>query len=133
MSTYFNDMQAALDTHLNDMDDTAIAWPNVEYKPSGLYLIPTFLPGQTSQASMGANGKDETTVLYQIDVVSKRNTGRSSKPDTIADRFKRGTILQHNGLKMRVRSVSIGPSIFEGDWYFVPVTVDLQIFTGARI
>jgi hypothetical protein len=132
MSTYFNDIQAALDTHLNDMDSTPIAWPNIEYKPTGTYLRPSFLPGETVQASMGDNGKDETNALYQVDVVSKRNTGRNTTPDTIADHFKRGTILQHNGLKLRVRGVSIGPSIIDGDWYFVPVTVNLNIFTGAR-
>lgn len=133
MSTFFNDMQAALDSHLDAMDSTPIAWPNINYKPTGTYLRPSFLPGTTQQSSLGASGKDETIVLYQIDVVMKRNKGRSTLPDTIADHFKRGTIVTHNGLKMRVRSASIGPSINDGDWVFVPVTVDLQVFTGARI
>jgi hypothetical protein len=174
MSTYFNDMQVALDTHLSNLPQvperyglitdtsyetevfgsitdsgtvsdygsiteatdtiakTDIAWPNVAFEPNDLYLRPSFLPGTTQQSSLGASGKDETIVLYQIDVVTRRNTGRSALPDTIADHFKRGTILQYAGLKMRVRSVSIGPAINERDWFFVPVTVDLQVFTGAR-
>lgn len=132
MSTYFNDMQSALDTHLNNMDDTPIAWPNIDYKPTGDYLRPSFLPGETLQSTLGDDGKDLTIAVYQVDVVTKRGSGRSNLLDTIADHFKRGTMLTSNGLKMRVRSVSIGASINDGAYYFTPVSVTVQIFTGAR-
>jgi len=134
MSTFFNDMQAALDSRLDSMDSTPIAWPNIPYEPQGgtAYLRPAFLPAETLQASLGASGKDETNAIYQVDVVFPRGSGRTTLPDTIADHFKRGTVLSYNGTKLRVRSVSIGPAILDGAWLFVPVSIDVQTYTGAR-
>lgn len=134
MSTYFNDMQAALDTHLDSMDSTPIAWPNVPYEPSAgtVFLRPNFLPTETVQASLGSAGKDETNAIYQVDVVFPRGSGRTTLTDTIADHFKRGTVLTYNGTSLRVRSVSMGPAILDGAWTFVPVSIDVQTYTGAR-
>ena len=134
MSTYFNDMQAALDSQLDSLDSTPVAWPNVPYEPSAgtVYFRPSLLPGDTAQVTLGATGQDETNAVYQIDVVVPRGTGRPTQLDTIADHFKRGTVLSYNGTKLRVRSVSIGPAILEGAWYFVPVSINVQTYTGAR-
>lgn len=134
MSTFFNDMQAALDARLDSMDSTPVAWPNIPYEPQGgtTYVRPQFLPAETVQASMGESGKDETNAIYQVDVVFPRGAGRTTLPDTIADHFKRGTVLSYNGLSLRVRSVSIGPAILDGAWTFVPVSIDVQTYTGAR-
>lgn len=134
MSTFFNDMQAALDARLDAMDSTPVAWPNVPYEPAAatVYYRPNFIPGETSQVTLGAAGQDETNAIYQIDVIVPRGTGRPSQLDTVADHFKRGTVLTYNGTSLRVRSVSIGPAILEGAWYFVPVSINVQTYTGAR-
>jgi len=116
------------------MDSTPVAWPNIPYEPSAgtPYLRPTLLPGDTLQVTLGGNGQDETNSVYQIDVVVPRGAGRPTLLDTVADRFKRGTVLTYNGISSRVRSVSIGPAILEGAWYFVPVSINVQTYTGAR-
>lgn len=133
MSTYFNDMQAALDTRLDGMDSTPIAWPNIPYEPgNATYLKPSFIPAGTLQVTLGDTGKDETLAIYQVEVISPRGAGRSSLPDTIADRFKRGTILTYNGVSLRVRSVSIGSALTDGAYYIVPVSINVQTYTGAR-
>jgi len=133
MSTYFNDMQAALDTRLDGMDSTPIAWPNIPYEPGNVtYLKPSFIPAGTLQVTLGDTGKDETLAIYQVEVISPRGAGRSSLPDTIADRFKRGTILTYNGVSLRVRSVSIGSALTDGAYYIVPVSINVQTYTGAR-
>lgn len=133
MSTFFNDMQAALDTHLDGMDSTPIAWPNVPYEGDGTeYLRPNFIPAETVQASLGDTGKDETNAIYQVDVFSERGSGRSTLPDTIADHFKRGTVLTYNGTNLRVRSVSVAPAILDGAYFIVPVSINVQTYTGAR-
>lgn len=132
MSTYFNDIEAALASRLNTLGSTPIAWPNVQYEPSGVYLRPNLIPGETVQASLGDTGKDETNAIYQVDVVQPKNQGRSQLPDAIADHFKRGTVLSYNGTKVRVRSVSIGSALLDGAWYFVPVSINLQSYTEAR-
>jgi hypothetical protein len=134
MSTFFNDMQAALDSRLDSMDATPIAWPNVPYEPQAgtVYVRPNFIPGDTLQVTLGVSGQDETNAIYQVDVVVPRGTGRPTLLDTVADHFKRGTTLTYNGTTLRVRSVSIGPAILEGAWYFVPVSINVQTYTGAR-
>lgn len=134
MATYFNDIQAALDTHLDGMDSTPIAWPNINYEPTTrtTYLRPRLLPASTIQASLGGSGKDVTDAIYQIDVVQPAGEGRTDLFDTIADRFKRGTVLTYNSVKIRVRSVEMGSAIIDDAWYFVPVSVTIQTYTEAR-
>lgn len=134
MSTIFNDVQAALDTKLGTVTDTPVAFPNVPYKPQAgkVYLRASFLPAETVQASMGASGKDETNGIYQIDVVVPRGTGRPQLVDTVADLFKRGTVLTYNSINVRVRSVSMAPAVLDEEWYFVPISVNFQSYTEAR-
>tara|TARA_R110000803_G_scaffold37766_3_gene81487 strand:- start:52 stop:459 length:408 start_codon:yes stop_codon:yes gene_type:complete len=135
MSTYFNDIQAALDTRLASIAGSPpIAWPNIEYEPTGgtTYLRPAFLPAETLQSGLGSEGLDETNGIYQIDVVYKVGSGRSSLVDSVADHFKRGTVATYNGVNVRIRSVSIAPAIFDIAWHFVPVSVSFQTYTEAR-
>lgn len=134
MSTHFNDIQAALDTRLSTLSGgNPIAWPNIEYKPTGAtYLRPSFLPAETLQSGLGGDGLDETNGIYQIDVVYKVGSGRTTLVDSVADHFKRGTVAAYNGVNVRVRSVSIAPAIFDDAWHFVPVSVSFQTYTEAR-
>ena len=135
MSTFFNDIQAAFDAKIGQSVSDPIAFPNVPYEPSAgtVYVRPTFLPAETIQASLGATGKDETNGVYQIEVVVPRGSGRPQTIDSIADAFKRGTVLTYNGVKVRVRSVSIGIALVtDTAWYSVPVSVNFQTFTEAR-
>lgn len=135
MATHFNDIQAALDTRLSTLSGGYdIAWPNTKFEPeaSQTFLSPSFLPTITSQAGLGASGKDETNGVYQIDVVYPAGTGRSTIPDSVADHFKRGTILSYNDVNVRIRSVSIEPALTEGAFHFVPISVDFQTYTDAR-
>lgn len=135
MATYFNDIQAALDNRLNTLSGGYdIAWPNIKYEPAGneTFLAPNFIPDEMVQVGLGSNGKDEMNGLYQVDVVYPAGQGRSSVPDSVADHFKRGTVLSYNGTNVRVRSVSIAQAITEGAYHFVPVTVNFQTYTDAR-
>lgn len=135
MSTNFNDIQAALDNRLNTLSGGYdVAWPNVKYEPAGnaTFLSPNFIPEETLQVGLGATGKDETNGIYQVDVVYPAGQGRSTIPDSIADHFKRGTVMTYNSVSVRVRSVSIGQAITEGAYHFVPVSVNFQTYTDAR-
>lgn len=135
MSTFFNDIQAALDTQLATIASTnTIDW---EFTPANLsattnYLRPTFIPGDTTQASLGVSGIDYATGLYQVDVFTRRATGRSAKPDVIADLFKRGTHLTYNGITVRIMSVSIRVSNSEDNYTITPVVIRWEIHTPAR-
>jgi hypothetical protein len=135
MATHFNDIQAALDARLNTLSGGYdIAWPNTVFEPQAnqTFLSPSFLPAESVQASLGSGGKDETSGIYQIDVVYPAGTGRSTIPDSVADHFKRGTVLSYNGVNVRIRSVSISPALTEGAFHFVPISVDFYTYTDAR-
>lgn len=135
MSTFFNDMQAALDNRLSTMTGGhPIAWPNTPYEPQSgtTYLRPHFLPQETIQVGLGSDGLDDTMGIYQVDVVTPAESGRSTIPDDIADHFSRGTVLSYNSVNLRIRSVSIGPAIRDGAFYFVPLSISFQTYTDAR-
>ena len=129
----FIDMETALISRLNTITGNPdIAWPNIEFRPSGEYLRPAFLPSDTIPAALGASGLDETNGVYQVDCFTERGAGRSTLVDTVADHFKRGTVITYGSVNMRVRSVSIGASRDEGAYYVTPITVNWQTYTEPR-
>jgi hypothetical protein len=135
MSTYFNDIQAALDIRLSTITGSpTILWPLVPGLPNATdnYLRPTFLPGESVQVTLGDTGKDFTTGLYQVDVFERRGTGRSSQPDVIGDHFKRGTYLTYNGITVRIMSVSIRATQTDENHTFTPVVIRWEVYTPPR-
>ena len=135
MATYFSDIEAAFTVKMNELADRpAVAWPNVKFEPNGKkpHLRINVIPAETVQASLGSAGKDETNGICQISCFVPAGTGKSTLPDIIADHFKRGTVLVYNGTRIRLRSPSIGVSVIDGAFYFVPVSIPYQTFTEAR-
>lgn len=112
--------------------DTEIAWPNYTFDDSGEFVRPTFLPGDTEQAGMGADGLDVTDGLFQVDIYTPRGKGRSQLVDSIGDLYKRGTVLTYGSASVRVRGPSLGASRFEGDWFVTPIRINWQVYTEAR-
>lgn len=135
MSTYFNDIETALEQRLLTLAGSpTIDWPLVPAEPdaSTTYLRPTFLPGETTQASLGDLGKDYATGLYQIDVIQRRGTGRNVWSDPIGDHFKRGTYLAYNGITVRVMSASIQATETEEAHTITPVVIRWEVYTPPR-
>jgi hypothetical protein len=135
----FQDIDSALDSHLNDLPDKPpVAWENKGYAPvlGTLYLRPKNLTGDSRQATLGTSGTDENNGVYQIDVFAESGEGKYEaleKADEIADHFKRGTLLTYNDRSVRIRSVSRreGNNTDSG-WYKVSIEIVYIIFTEAR-
>lgn len=142
MSTAFLDIQAALDVSLNTVAGAIpVAWqyPGARgpYEPvtGTTYLRPTLLSGDTAQAELGTNGKDEHLGIYQVDIIAPLNATKKSildLADDIADTFKRGSIHTYNGVNVRVRSASVGTGTRDGAWFFLPINISYFVFTAAR-
>lgn len=135
MSTHFTDIYGALRTRLNGITGRPpIAWENINYTPSAntLYLRPTLIPAPTFQASLGDDGLDLNNGIFQVDVVIPDNLGRSTWPDTIADSFKRGTVLTQNSVDVRIISASLLTGLKDSNFFIVPVSIRWQAFTAAR-
>jgi len=135
MSTYFADTEIAFLDRLDTLASVPpVAHENVVHDnvPDTLYLKTFMLPGDTVQASLGTDGKDESVGIFQISVYIPVGDGMSAWPDSIADHFKRGTTLTKNNVKLRIRSVSIASGFRDDNFYIVPVSIDYQVFTAAR-
>lgn len=127
----FNDIQAALLAPL-DGQSFDVAWPNDKADYTDEHVRPYVLPGDTEQATLGTTGKDETNGLLQVDIYTKRGTGRSQIIDTVSDLYSRGTILTQGLATIRSRGPSLGASRYEGDWFITPIRINWQTYTEAR-
>lgn len=135
MSTYFQDIRAALEARLNTLSSVPPVWnENVRYEQQSTttYLRAFVLFGDSVQASLGTSGKDRTDGVFQVDVMTPHGVGQTTWPDLIADHFKRGTDLTQNSVTLTTRSVSIAPGFKDDHFYIVPVSVSWYVYTAAR-
>jgi len=137
--TVFNDISAALDGQLYELPDMPpVAWENRSFTPvmGTLYLRPTLIPGDVSQATLGDSGTDMHVGLYQIDVFAEAGRGKRSAiemADQLADHFKRGTVITYNSRTIRIQNASRQAGINNADgWYQIPVIISYSAYTAAR-
>ena len=128
MSTAFKDINKAFEVALEAYQPTNIAWPNTNYaKVKGTpFLEPVFVPGEAVQATLGTNGKNRQTGVYQITAWDEAGVGMGSliqKADELITVFKRGIELTNGGVTVRIKSSWIGGIEQEGDWAFLNVTI----------
>jgi len=138
--TVFADISGALDEHLYDMTSLpSVAWPNKNFSPvtGTLYIRPTLIPGDSTQATLGEDGEDMNVGVYQVDVFAEAGKGKQEAMrmvDKIADRFKRGTDLTYNSRNVRIRNVNQLPAINNPDgWFQVPIEIVYISYTQPRI
>jgi hypothetical protein len=134
----FAGVSAALSGHLNAMTNKPpVAWENASYKPvEGVTFIrETILPSDTIQGSLGSTGYDQHLGVYQVDVFAPAGKGKGEAiqmADSIADHFKRGTDLTHNGVTVRLGNVSRRSGLRDGSWWIVPVSIRYSSITEPR-
>lgn len=136
MSTYFNDIQQALDVRASTISTSLpIVYENDGYEQVADtdHIRANHLFGDSGQLSMGDSGKDLTDGIYQLTVFRKKGGGRASDLDVIADHFKRGTILTLNDSVIRVRRVSLSRVIFDTNFSQSPISVYWQVISNARV
>jgi len=136
MSTHYSDIASALDTQLNLLGET-VAWENRHFTPptSGLYLMQFNIPASTTQADLGTNGTDYTVGIYQVSVVGVFGKGKAAiytLSDSVADQFKRGTVMTYNGTTVRVKTVERAPMLIDEQSAIIPISVTYETYTTAR-
>lgn len=135
MTTFFKDIDAALDARLNTMVGLpSVAWPNKKFEPTleTLYLRPTNLQGET----VPVTNEDMTVGVYQIDVFAESGNGNATvvaMADTITDHFKHGTEMVSNSIIVESKTVKIN-NINNDDngWIHLAVEVEYFSFTARR-
>jgi len=113
--TIYTDIRAALAARLNALTGKpAVAWENVQYTPvlGTPYLAPFLMMGEPSVATIGTDGTNQEVGIYQITLANyPTNAGTGAilaMAGSIKYWFKRGTILSHNGVNVRIRKCFIG-------------------------
>ena len=136
MSTYFLDISAALDKHLNDMTSLpSVAWPNKKFTPTTgtIYIRPTLLTGDSIPTTFA---DDMNIGIYQIDIFAEAGQGKAeiqAMADLIADRFKVDTQMTYNGVTVEIKTVSQKAARNNEDgWYQMPIEIVYFSFTPRR-
>lgn len=111
------------------------AWPNVAFTPgTTAYLKVDHLPAPSVRRSIGADGQNVYTGIYQVVVNYPPNQGpglAESRADAVANWFPIGSTYTANGVTVRIAAVSCAPAKSEPDWYRVPVSITYEAVTSA--
>jgi hypothetical protein len=128
------DVYRALADHLEaNFIALEIAWPNIVFKPpKDGYARVSHLPDPTIQASLGLNGHNRHSGLFQVDIFRKSGEGEIVAKDFAGDicvLFKRGLVLvTGGGTDVRIdRPPSITPVIDTPPYIQIPVSISYVV------
>tara|TARA_R110000851_G_scaffold170484_1_gene316805 strand:+ start:173 stop:556 length:384 start_codon:yes stop_codon:yes gene_type:complete len=102
---------------------------NYNFEVDGLteYLRADYLESRSEERTYGS---DRIPSILQVRVYVKNDTGaRSALIQLILDTFPKNKTLTSADASIRVdRAPTVGPSISDNGWYFVPVTIPYEVF-----
>lgn len=110
-----------------------VAYPNNPHSPvdGQPFLRATWLPGEPFQSSLGDAGYNRYVGLFQIDVFWPADQGLVRPAEVAAAtaaHFKRGTVIDREGLEIRViQPPYVGRTQEEPSWIMIPVRVSYQV------
>lgn len=124
----YDDARAALDTRLQAFQSENVAFENTKYTPEeGVgYLRSFLLPAEPAAATIGPNGLDRVSGIYQIDVCEPKDLGTGAlmrKVDQVIAQFAKGLTVSSNGVTLTILRSWPGPAIPRDAFYVCPVSV----------
>lgn len=138
MSEYKNITQAFSITLFNwEENDWEIAYPNAEFDPEGIdrFLKYDDIPSYTAAAGCGVDAKNEVGGIAQIMVITETGVQWATaygKADEVAGKFKRGTVLEDDGVRVLVVRTEIKPYAIDDETgsFLLPVQITYQTFVN---
>ena len=108
-----------------------IAYPNETYTPNvGVaYLKPSRMPAKTIRNTIGVNGLNEYSGIYQIDVAFPSKGGQGtceSYADGLTAWFPPGLTLTVGTTTVVVTGISQLTARTEPDWYTIPLSISYR-------
>lgn len=131
-------IHGALSGHLATYATAAglsVAWANRTFQPTrDMYLREALIPARTVQASLGDEGANKESGIYQVDVVSVAGQGfgpASAIVDAIIAHFSRGLRLPASGgiFEVVVEVAWSGPVLIEDGRERVPISIPYYAYT----
>jgi hypothetical protein len=107
-----------------------VAWENVKFDQprDGQWMSVHYMPADSRVATLGSEGYDEDTGLFQITLCLPVGNGEGNSRETISllrTCFKPRTI-QYDGQSVTIVSRSRSPGSTVGGFYKIPFTVSWQ-------
>jgi hypothetical protein len=113
---------------------TEVSWPKLPFNSAGKprFLRPTLLPARTEHASLGLDGINRYSGIYQVDVFYAEGTRPPITPNetagAIARHFKRGTVITREGIEIIIDTPpSLGPDLEEPGWSRLAVSIPYRV------
>lgn len=139
----FKNIRVCLESRLGEIatDIPSIQYENTEFDLSDIdkssssvkWIRATLLPAETQIASIGQNGRDLHTGIFQIDYFSSVGAGGfEDDMDIIANYFVKGDTLTTGTTNVRIRNTSLGVGRRDGAFFVRNIDVDYFAYTPAR-
>lgn len=123
---------AALSTRLATLG-LPTQWENNQFTPTAnqVYLIEAFLPATTLAVGVANTSADEFSGIYQVMVMSPLGGTKGpglAAAEQVLGAFQRGLRLTRSGVTVTILRSSLGPALFQGERWGIPVSIDYRAF-----
>lgn len=132
-----NNIIAVLETRLAEVTlvpTDCINFINTSYVPTGeTFLQDMIFFAEPKQASLGTYGQFRFDGVFEIDVYSQVNLGRSVVNNIVKELlglFEPGTTLTNDEISVQCKAVWESTQDFQDNWYIVPINVRYFAYTG---
>jgi hypothetical protein len=117
----------ALATNLQSIG-TSTAFENAKFTPpEGVFFEENYLPTNASEVGLENSSTDYFTGIYQVTINAPKDTFKREALEAaqvVAEAFKRGVVLEYDGVAVRCHRVQQGVGFYSGDRYLIPVSVE---------
>jgi len=135
MSTTFADIDEIFNIAvLNAGFSIDVITENLDYSPniSTPYIAAFLLPLPTVQASLGSNGCDNQSGIYQLDINYPKDQGTTAlkeMADEINGVFFSGANFSNSNLTVNIKNVSINRVIVQNGWASLSVSIEFYAYS----
>lgn len=139
MATKFEDLRKALTSPMVNTSTIPAehrVFPNAEYTPEiGTPHMRYFvLRNQPSVATLGADGLDVHTGVFQISLFYPKSTGdidllkAADEIEAVYQQYVRGAYLSIGSVNVRITSVGLGDTSADSAWFFAPININYESY-----
>lgn len=137
MATKFEDLRKALTSPMASvLPDVDRVFPNRDYTPTTgePYMKYFVLRNQPGAATLGADGLDVHTGVFQISLFYPKSTGdiellkAADEIETVYQHYMRRQSLTSGDVSVRITSVGAGNSSADSAWFFMPININYESF-----
>ena len=137
MANKFENIRKALTTPMATvLPSITKVFPNQPYTPdpNTPYMAYFLLPNQPSASTLGSDGLDVHTGVFQISLFYPKSTGdiellkAADEIETVYQQYVRGAYLSSGSVNVRITSVGLGNTSADSAWFFAPININYESF-----